>query len=180
MQIDALQSSLGTIVYFGDGIVDAGVRDHAHAEQAVRVVGAVFFSKPFVVGADHRLVGVVVSDAAPKLGVTAVRVENLRIDTVLILLPQPLLRRAGTGSFEPILLQAVLFIGQSGDGGRPRTARRPVLDENPFVAVGENHRARRPFAPAFRHPRRPPFRANVQMRISGNTPVMTRHWHPPG
>ena len=51
------------------------------------IIGAVFFGKPFVIGADHRLVGVVVSDAAPKLGVTAVRVENLRIDTVLILLP---------------------------------------------------------------------------------------------
>ena len=77
----------------GDGCIQAlDYRDGAHADQAVRVHGAVFFGEPVVVCADERHVGTVVADASPEWRADRTWKQHFGVDAVLVLFSEPLLR----------------------------------------------------------------------------------------
>ena len=92
---------------------------------------------------------------------------------ILILLPEALLWLAGPGSVVPILLKAVLLIGDAGNRRCPRAARRTVLDEDSFVAVGKYDRPGRSVPPTFGNALGPSLRSYIQVRISGDNLVVS-------
>jgi hypothetical protein len=175
MQVDSFEPDLEAILHFSDGVVNSGIRNDSHGEEANPIVSAVFFGEPLVVGPDHRLVSFIIRNAMPINRIGAVRKHDFGVHSVLVLLPETLLRTAGSRPLEPIFLQSVLLVRDAGDGRGARASRRSVFHDDGLVAIGKNHRTGRAIAPALRHARCPTFGPDVQVRISGNALVVPRH-----
>src|SRR6266550_4220313 len=80
------------------------------------------------------------------------RIEDLRIDTVLILLPQPLFGTTCTGTVVADSLDIVLIVGAPCP--RDLKGRRmwpAVLDDESVVAISEFDSSRRSITPLSRH-----------------------------
>jgi hypothetical protein len=103
-------------------------------------------------------------------------VEDFRIDTVLILLAQPLLRTARARAVVTDSLDVMLIVGAP----RPRDlkGRRvwpAVLYDESVVATSEFNSSRRSVTPLSRNTVYPTLRRKIEMRIAGHHSNLTRH-----
>src|SRR4029077_5660953 len=77
----------------------------ADPDEPVGINCTILLGQPAVIGVHHGFVGAIILNSAPKLRSPLLRREqNLRIDAVLILFPDPLLR--GTGSRSAFIFAA--------------------------------------------------------------------------
>src|SRR6266404_7846851 len=104
------------------------------------------------------------------------RIEDLRIDTVLILLPQPLFGTTCTGTVVADSLDVVLIVGAPCP--RDLKGRRmwpAVLDDESVVAISEFDSSRGSITPLSRHTVHPTLRRKIEMRIAGHHLNLTSH-----
>jgi hypothetical protein len=86
VKADALKARVGAILHFRNGIVHPGVGNHPHRDQSVGSIGAVFLGEPAIIGANHRLVRLIVDDTAPGAEIDRVGKQDLCVYTILLLL----------------------------------------------------------------------------------------------
>jgi hypothetical protein len=104
------------------------------------------------------------------------RIEDLRIDTVLILLPEPLLRATGARPIVTDSLYVVLIVRATGP--RDLKGRRmwpAVLDDESVVATSKFNSSRRSVTPLSRYTVYPTLRRKIEMRIAGHRLNLTSH-----
>src|SRR5215207_4130848 len=82
------------MLHFGDGVVYVAHGENAHADQSVGSDGTVLLRQPSVVPPEDGVVGIVVANVAPPARGGALE-QDLCVYSVLVLLPDSLLGRAG-------------------------------------------------------------------------------------
>ena len=177
-QHDALQAQLGAMLHLGDAVVHASPRQDAHGKQAVAIDRSVLLTQPVVIGPDHRLVDLVVAYAAPQAGAGDHGwVEHLGGHAVGILLPKPLVRRAGaSGVFYPQARRLPLPLGAScAQIEEESLLQGPALNHLGLPAVGQLHCARCAVAVLLRHPVGPPLRQHLKVTVSRDNPTVICH-----
>jgi hypothetical protein len=97
---NGFETDCGTVLHLRDGVRHSGgQRQDADPNQPVRINRTVLLGQPTVVGVHHSLVSSIVLNAAPELGSPLLRREqDFGIDSVLILLFDPLLGSSGSRS----------------------------------------------------------------------------------
>ncbi len=136
-ELDRPQALLVAVAQLGDRVVDVGPRDHADADQALRVLGAVLLGEELVVGADEREVADVVAHVAPELRPVGAGEQHLGVDAVDVLLGETLLRRTGASRFVVALLEGSPRVAAlAGVEAEHHVLQRGAFDEPGIGALG--------------------------------------------
>src|SRR5262249_44420214 len=155
-------------------VVDAGYRDDAHRDQPIRRGRHVFFGEKFVVGADQFAIKIIFLRLPQNEG--NLREQNLGIDSVLILLADTFFGRARAGAvFErrDLLRQiAVRYAHAARDADSVGLA---AVDDDRVRAVRHLHALWRPVAPFAGDAAAPYVWIEVDVSVSGDDFVLTRH-----
>jgi len=175
---DAFQTELLAMLHLGDGVLGVGDRHDAHADQAVGGNRTVFLGEPIVVAADHRFVDLVVGDVAPEHRAGDHRREqHLGVDTVLVLLLDPLFRATGAGGIGD--LETKGLPGAFGAAGAQIEEigfeQWLTLDHQGVPAIRQVHRVRGAVAVFFRDAMEPSLRRHFEVPVARHQIVAFRH-----
>ncbi len=177
-ELDALQPQLLAMLHLGDRVLGVGDRHDAEADQPVGRDRAIFLGEPFVIGANHRLVGLVMADIAPEHRARDHRREqHFGVEPVLVLLADALFGRAGAGG--------VGDLEAEGLPGALRPAGTQIeeigfeqglaFDQLGVAAIRQMHRARRPLAVLLGDAVDPALRRHFEVPIRRHQPVLPCH-----
>src|SRR5436190_9264792 len=88
VEIDSFKAEPCTVLHLSYRPSDATLWDDPHRDQPPGIRRAVLLGQPFVVGVYDRMIGIVVTDRVPVAAPEHVSEEDLRVDTVLVLVVQ--------------------------------------------------------------------------------------------
>src|SRR5262245_38074122 len=162
------------MLHLFDRVVDAGGRQRAHADDAIRRRRAVFLAEKLVVGADTVAVKVIVLGLAQNE--SDLRKKNFAVDAVLILFGQALLWRARAGAgFEGRDLLGEVDMSDAYAAGNPDRIRLAAVDHHGVGTVGHFDALRSALAKLRLHAIAPDVGVQIDMSVGGNALILTRH-----
>jgi len=178
-ELDALEPQLLAMLHLGDGILRVRDRHDTEPDQTVRSYGTILLGEPVVIGADHRLVRIVMADVAPEHRARDHRREqDFGVEPVLVLLLDALLGGAGAGGVGDF--QAERLPGALGAAGAQieeiGLEERLTLDHLGVPAIRQMDRARRAVAVFLRDAMDPALGRHFEMPVRRHQPVFSRHF----
>jgi hypothetical protein len=176
-QHGALEPQLANVLQLQQRVLQVGHGDDAQAQQAVRVRRAIVLSQETVVRTDAGFVRLVIANVPPEIRAGGLpREQHLSIDTINVLLLQPLLSRSGARCGRIVLaigfpdvapLAAVQIKGDLAQG--------LSLDGPCVTAVRQPHQSRRLVAVLFGYPVYPPLGIDLQVGVAGDVAIVPSH-----
>ena len=140
-------------------------------------MGAILFGEPIVVSAHHRLIDLIVANAAPESGTDVAGKQHFGVDTILVLLAQTLLGRAGAGRVFIIFTRKGIertpfFIGQAAGNVGDQTLQWLAFLQHRQRAVFEGDHLGRAVAEPCRHTLGVTVGTDLQMGVGGNALIL--------